>query len=76
MPLCAIAGNPEARKDLSPYIRGQIITYSETDLSPLQILQKLEIHHQTVRDTITRNPECQNGESKSSRPNGPSKRDI
>jgi transposase len=77
-PLRAISGNSEARKELSPYIRGQIIAYSEIGLSPHQISQKLEIPRRTVRDTITRNPERKDGESKSrsGRPKVLSERDI
>lgn len=41
-PLHAISGNCEVRKELFPYISGQIIAYPETGLSLHHISQKLK----------------------------------
>jgi hypothetical protein len=55
-PLRPISGNSNKGKELSPYIRGQIIALSNIGLGQHAISRQLEIPRTTVRYTIEKNP--------------------
>jgi hypothetical protein len=63
-PLDAISGNARRPIDLTPFQRGQISGKASAGIIPAQISRDLEIPDQTIRDTITLEPERINGKSK------------
>jgi transposase len=62
-PLAAISTNSNRGKELSPYLRGQIIAYSNCGLNPSQIGRELEIPRSAVRTTLQRDPQRIDGKS-------------
>jgi transposase len=62
-PLTPISANIPSRKELSPYLRGQIIALHENGVSSAKIGEQLKIPASTVRTTIRRNLQRIDGES-------------
>jgi transposase len=55
--------NPTAKKELSPYLRGQIHGAFVAGASPKEISDNLYVPISTVRDTITKSPFRSDGKS-------------
>ena len=77
-PLREINGNSTKRKELSPYLRGQIIGKAISGISKHQISQELQIPRSTVICTIQRENALLEGKSspQSGRPKSYTERDM
>ena len=63
-PLSAIDGNRQKRKDLTPYLRGQIIAKSQAGASQREISKELGLPRTTVQSTLRLQNERTDGQSK------------
>ena len=64
-PLALRSSNITSRKELSPYIRGQIIGLAKVGETPTQISKQLNLPNSIVRSTLQKAPQRKNGISAS-----------
>jgi transposase len=76
-PLAEIDANSNKRKELTPFLRRQIIGKYSCGVNPTQISKQLQIPRSTIVSTIERNPQQVDGKSipRSGRPKSYTKRD-